>query len=293
MIKKEKNATTLLVIIIILLIVLNFFTSNSLFGLKQQVMNLEYQLNNYASSLDGITETIQKEWQQKESIVASEQYIINSFDKSKREVSITFEATPKVYESEMTANFTYRVENGKEVVVPAVKGEGLLFTATVSLPLSNDINYGVTFTQGKTQQTQSLGYIGDLKDRYALGIEIEGIGGSYQLGKKKLTLTTGARMYVAESSGHIPNHLIEAQLQLIKNGIVLVAQSMKKIEDVTYEYTLKDYELVVQDGDVIEVMVYGKDTNDFTYEMRTESWVVKNQTLHPNEKATTWDLMIN
>ncbi len=120
--------------------------------------SVDYIDRNVDNQISSITSRVESILNNLNSFTVEQSGEIVSADLANNTVTFALRAVPKTYTEGMTAVFRAQYGEGAADVaeVPAELGEGRVYTAELTCPLTNDISLSVIFTTGDKSETQNI-----------------------------------------------------------------------------------------------------------------------------------------
>lgn len=158
--KKQRRAVWAACATAALLVVLLTVALSRLSDLRSRYSYLDNQLNdirsNYASfnlQLGDITDRVQEAMEAQADLTAARQVTLEEYDPTGNTVTFRLSVTPKTYTAGMRASFI-ALTDGQTVEVAAEGQQS--FSASLTCPISDEIQLLVAFVDGETRSTQTL-----------------------------------------------------------------------------------------------------------------------------------------
>lgn len=158
--KKQRRAIWAACVTAGLLVLLVIVALSRLSDLSSHYSDLDSQLDNirrnYADfnlQLGNITDQVQSAMEEQADLIAARQVKLESYDPAGNTVTFQLSVTPKTYTEGMRASFI-ALTDGQTVEVAAEGKQS--FSASLTCPVSDEIQLLVAFVDGETRSTQTL-----------------------------------------------------------------------------------------------------------------------------------------
>ncbi len=135
----------------------------SLFGRLEQMKrdyyslqsSIEFVNQSVNQQINGITSRVEDVLQSQNSLTAEQSAEVTATDYRANTAAISARAVPRTYVEGMTVEFIV-ASAGETITVPGELGDGLAFTGTADVPLSDEITVSVALVTGEQRETQVI-----------------------------------------------------------------------------------------------------------------------------------------
>lgn len=260
-----------IIIILGLSLLLNVVIIYDLKFMKQELLNLRYNVSHIESS---VSNTVSSSISRINYLLEKEASLISEFkhefgEYSNKRIDVVLEVKPKSLTKEDKIYFSYSTEEDDPVLVQAETHDNITFTTKANMSIYHDLEIDLITDNGTTQRVEKLGTIRRPVDEFTSRLGPVTRGGSIRYDKNKKGIVTSHDFEIMDHWKQTDNKLSDVKLIITVNDEVVKEESMEKMDldeyADRYYLRLTNYLIPCEETDTVKLYITAKDDRGLNY----------------------------
>lgn len=211
-------------------------------AMRQEIIQLQSSLGSQigaiSGNIGGISANIEASLKKESSIISDYSYQVESDKINRKELTIPLNVTvrPKEYKDGLKATIIIETKDGKTISAQAKEGAAYSYSASMMVPMKDDLRLSVSFDDGTLQKSEMLEEMYQVFEGYIMraesGVSITSVNSQSNALKHKLTFSGTVDTNVSANIDG-SNYPVSGEVQIMKNGVAIKKLPIQFDEDIS------------------------------------------------------------